>query len=112
MMAMTEQGAADLGAAAIEREIAAWMKSYLADLLEIDLAEIDDANSFDRYGLDLLASVGMIGDLEEWLGCELDPALASDYPSIRALARQLASDQHLRAILTRRLGPSPAAPLP
>ena len=46
MMAMTEQGAADLGAAAIEREIAAWMKSYLADLLEIDLAEIDDARQF------------------------------------------------------------------
>ena len=111
MKTMIERGAADFGAAAVEREIAQWMKSYLADLLEIDVAEIDEEISFDRYGLDSLASVGMLGDLEEWLGSELDPALSSDHPSIKALARQLASDDRLRVILTRRLGASPTAPL-
>jgi acyl carrier protein len=112
MMTMMEQSAADLGAAAIEREIARWMKSYLADLLEIAISELDEETSFDRYGLDSLASVGMVGDLEEWLGSELDPALTSDYPSIKALARELASDARLRAILTRRLGSPRAASLP
>lgn len=106
-MTMTEQGAADRGAAAIEREIAQWMRSYLADLLEMDIAEIDEETSFDRYGLDSLASVGMLGDLEEWLGYELDPALASDHPSIKALAHALAADARLRAILSRRPAPQP-----
>lgn len=111
MDSMMSERAAGPGAAAIEREIAGWMRGYLAELLEIPLEEIDDDTSFDRYGLDSLASVGMIGDLEEWLGVELDPVLASDHPSIRALARALAADERRRLLLTRRLRP-PAASRP
>ncbi len=99
---------ADPGADAIEREIASWMRGYLAELLELPPEEIDEETSFDRYGLDSLASVGMIGDLEEWLGSELDPVLASEHPSIRALARELAADAGLRLTLARRLGSPPA----
>jgi acyl carrier protein len=98
---------ADPGAAAIEREIASWMREYLAELLGMPLDEIDEATSFERYGLDSLASVGMIGDLEEWLGSELDPVLASEHPSIRTLARALAADERLRLTLAQRLGPRP-----
>jgi acyl carrier protein len=105
---MMNERAADPGAAAVEREIASWMRGYLAELLEMSLAEIDDETSFERYGLDSLASVGMIGDLEEWLGAELDPVLASEHPSIRALARALAGDPRLRLTLARRLGTPPS----
>ena len=104
MSIATEERAADPGAAAVEREIAAWMRSYLADLLELEPGAIDDETSFDRYGLDSLASVGMVGDLEEWLGYELDPALVSDHPSIKALAQALAADEQLRALFARPRG--------
>jgi acyl carrier protein len=96
--------AADPGAGAIQREVAAWMREYLAELLEMPREEIDEETSFERYGLDSLASVGMIGDLEEWLGSELDPVLASEHPSIRTLAQALAADARLRLTLARRLG--------
>ncbi len=34
----------------------------------------------------------MTGDLEDWLGCELDPTLLYDYPTIDALAWHLAEE--------------------
>ena len=70
-------------------EIQAWLVSYLAKLLENEPDEIDVTIPFDRYGLDSAAAVGMTGDLEEWLGYELDPTLIYDYPTIEALAGHL-----------------------
>jgi acyl carrier protein len=68
-------------------EIQTWLVAYLAALLEIDPDDVDVAMPFDRYGLDSSASVGLTGDLADWLGCDLDPALLSDYPTVDALAR-------------------------
>jgi acyl carrier protein len=73
-------------------EIQAWVVSYLADLLEVDADEIEVTIPFDRYGLDSSAAVGLTGDLEEWLGCELDPTLLYDYPTVEALVKHLASE--------------------
>ncbi len=71
-------------------EIQAWLVSYLAELLEIEPDEIDVTVPFDRYGLDSTAAVGLTSDLEDWLGSELDPTLIYDYPTIEALAKQVA----------------------
>lgn len=71
-------------------EIQAWIVSYLAKLMEISPEEVDATAPFDRYGLDSAAVVGMTGDLEEWLGCDLDPTLPYDYPTIEAMSRHLA----------------------
>jgi acyl carrier protein len=89
---------------AIERSIATWLKSYLADLLDLSLDKIDEETTFDRYGLDSLASVGMIADLGDWLGYELDAAAPNDSPSILLLARELAADDKVRAAYVRRFG--------
>jgi acyl carrier protein len=89
---------------AIERSIATWLKSYLADLLDLRLGEIDENTTFDRYGLDSLATVGMISDLGSWLNHELDAATPNDYPSILLLARELAADEKVRAAYVRRFG--------
>lgn len=88
---------------AIAGAIAAWLKSYLADLLDMDLEEIDVETSFDRLGLDSLVSVGTMSDLGDWLGCELDPAAPNDFPTIQSLARHLAGDDMVRAAYLRRL---------
>ena len=70
-------------------EIQAWIISYLAELLEIESSEVDVKIPFERYGLDSSAAVGLTGDLEDWLGSELDPTLIYDYPTIEALAEHL-----------------------
>ena len=73
-------------------EIQVWIVSYLADLLEVDSEEIEVTIPFDRYGLDSSAAVGLTGDLEDWLGCELDPTLLYDYPTVEALVQHLNSE--------------------
>jgi acyl carrier protein len=95
---------ADVMPQAVERSIATWLKSYLADLLDLSLDKIDEETTFDRYGLDSLASVGMIADLGDWLGYELDVAAPDDSPSILLLARELAADDKVRAAYVRRFG--------
>ena len=73
-------------------EIQSWIVSYLAELLELDPNEIDLAIPFDNYGLDSAIAVGMTGDLEDWMGIELDPTLLYDYPTIEVLAQHLAEE--------------------
>lgn len=77
-------------------EIQAWLVSYLGELMEIEPDEVDVRSSFERYGLDSSAAVGMTGDLEEWLGYELDPTLIYDYPTIEALAEHLSEENKIK----------------
>ncbi|MDJ0661418.1 MAG: acyl carrier protein [Crocosphaera sp.] len=73
-------------------EIETWLISYLAKLLEVDPSTIDVTNTFESYGLDSSAAVGLSGDLQEWLGTDLDPTLLFDYPTIETLSRYLADN--------------------
>ncbi len=70
-------------------EIQNWLVSYLAKLLETTPNEIDVKISFNRYGLDSYMTVGLIADLEVWLGCNLKPTVMYNYPNIESLARHL-----------------------
>ncbi|OKH21107.1 phosphopantetheine-binding protein [Hydrococcus rivularis NIES-593] len=72
-------------------EIQDWIVTYLADLLETEPEEIDVTIPFDRYGLDSSAAVGLTGDLENWLGTEVEPTLLYDYPTVEALVEHLSS---------------------
>ncbi len=94
----------DVTPVVIERSIAEWLKCYLGDLLGLEVDEIDSDVTFDRYGLDSLATVSMASDLEAWLGYEVDAAAPYDYPCIRSLARELAADGKLRACCANRFG--------
>ncbi|MEL6489997.1 MAG: acyl carrier protein [Cyanobacteria bacterium J06634_6] len=67
-----------------------WIVSYISDLLEVSADEIDTEISFDRYGLDSSAAIGLTGDLEDWLGKEVDPTLLYDYPTVEGLVEYLA----------------------
>nr|AIW82281.1 PuwD [Cylindrospermum alatosporum CCALA 988] len=72
-------------------EIQDWLIVYTAEMLESSPDEIDVTMLFDQYGLDSSMTVGMIGDLEVWLGCELDPTLIYDYSTIELLSQHLGS---------------------
>lgn len=71
-------------------QIQNWIVTYIAQLLEIDPNEIDMTTPFERYGLDSSAMVVLSGDLQTWLGYDLDPTLLYDYPTIEALVGYLA----------------------
>ena len=73
-----------------EAEIQAWLVDRLAQALKIDPAIINIKVQFDQYGVDSLAAVNLVGELEEWLGRELSPTLPYEYPTAESLARHLA----------------------
>jgi acyl carrier protein len=76
--------------AATPELIQEWLTIHLAQVLDLQPQDIDPDTAFDRYGLDSMAAVTLIGDLEEWLGQELPATLAWDYPNIAELSQYLA----------------------
>ncbi|NEQ88092.1 MAG: acyl carrier protein [Moorea sp. SIO2I5] len=77
-------------------EIQDWLVTYVAQLLEITPDEIEIDIPFDGYSLDSATAVGLSGDLEEWLGCEFEPTLLYDYPTIETLAKYLAEEDQIQ----------------
>lgn len=72
-------------------KIQAWIISYMTELLEVEIEQVDPTIPFDRYGLDSSAAYALTGDLEDWLGSEIDPTAIYDYPTIEALSEYLSS---------------------
>jgi acyl transferase domain-containing protein/acyl-CoA synthetase (AMP-forming)/AMP-acid ligase II/acyl carrier protein len=84
-------------------EISTWLIDRLSQDLELPVAEIDPAKPFANYGLDSIHAVRLSSALEEWLGYELAPTIAYEYPSIDILSQHLARSKTLAA-------KTPAAP--
>ena len=89
---MTVENCEDSTVTLNEQSIKQWLVRYIADVLKLPESEIDVTRSFDSYGIDSAAAVGMTGDLEDWCACEVDPTLAYDYPTIGSLAAYIAQD--------------------
>src|SRR5664280_3824261 len=70
--------------------IQAWLVSKLSERLGIESHEIDVREPFASYGLGSTEAVSLAGELAEWLGRKLSPALVYEYPTIETLARHLA----------------------
>ena len=68
-----------------------WIVLRLAETLEIEEKHINVNEPFVNYGLDSAKSVGLVGDLENWLGKTLSPTIIWDYPSIRKLSFYLSN---------------------
>ncbi len=76
-------------------DISGWVIDYLADLFQVPADTIDPALQFEELGVDSSLAIGLTGDLEEWLGCKINPTLLYQYTTIEslsgALAEQMAS---------------------
>ncbi|MFN6525877.1 polyketide synthase [Nostoc sp. ChiSLP03a] len=70
-------------------EIQDWLVNKIAQRQNIAPQSIDPRESFAYYGLDSIAAVSLSADLEDWLGCQLLPTLAYDYPTIATLSAYL-----------------------
>jgi acyl transferase domain-containing protein/acyl carrier protein len=70
--------------------IQTWLVSRLSEVLGIESREIDVREPFASYGLDSTEMVILSGELAEWLGRQLSPALPYEYSTVETLARHLA----------------------
>jgi len=71
------------------KEIEDWLVSWLAKELKMETKEIELQEQFVNLGLSSRQAVILTGELEDWLGFEIDPALAWEYPTIKQLAQYL-----------------------
>ena len=71
--------------------IETWLTNRIAQRLQISPAEIDLKEPLASYGLDSLQIIEMSNELEAWLRRPVVPTIVYDFPTIEALAKQLAS---------------------
>jgi len=76
-----------------ERAVEEWLVSRVAAALGVPAAQIDAHEVLTRYGLGSIEAMAVVGDLEEWLGLSIDPALLWDHPTIAAVAAQVVRDE-------------------
>lgn len=69
--------------------VEAWLRRWVADELQIDIASIDATASIREYGLDSVAAVRLVTELEQVLGHRVDVSLLWRERSIRSLSRAL-----------------------
>ena len=86
-----------MGLARSEAEIRDWCIEYLGRTLEGVEQPISPEMSFTRLGLDSGNSMHFMVELEEWLGCELNPEDIFEHPTIGELARYLATEGQSQA---------------
>lgn len=71
------------------KDITDYLVCQIAKLRKRDPSTIDPSRPFSDLGIDSLAAVTLIGDLEERLGIRMDPAELFDYPTPNDLCRML-----------------------
>lgn len=71
--------------------IASWLVDYLAKELAVAPETIDRRAALTDLGLGSRQAVILAGDLEDWLGRELDATVVYEHPSVEALAAFLAA---------------------
>ncbi len=78
--------------AATTQSIKNWMVEWLVKELKLPVKSIDTSKSFADYGLDSVTAVELSDALQDWLGINLSPTLAYDYPTIESMAQYLSGE--------------------
>ncbi|MQY11665.1 hypothetical protein SRB5_17840 [Streptomyces sp. RB5] len=75
-----------------EREFRDWITRRLAEFLQRPAHTIEADVPFAEYGMDSVAALSLFGDIEEEYELFLEPTVAWDHPTVRALAHYLAQE--------------------
>lgn len=78
-------------AEAVGRQIERWLLDWLVVRGGVAKSLVHADKPLAEYGLDSLAAVELSSELEDWLGLELTPVLAWNYPTPAKLSRYLAA---------------------
>ncbi len=93
----TEEGddppAAPAPARVSATELSEWLTGWIAREMHVPRAELDLRAPFSSYGLDSLAAIRLVGELEVVVGRSLSPTLVYEHPNIGALAAHLGAEQ-------------------
>jgi acyl transferase domain-containing protein/acyl-CoA synthetase (AMP-forming)/AMP-acid ligase II len=73
-----------------EGDLAAWLRTRVAQVRGLSLKQVDPDVPFAHHGLESRDLVGLSGDLQAWLGRPVAATLLYDYPTISQVARHLA----------------------
>ena len=73
-----------------EAELRAWLVKAVAAALDVVGTTLDTGRPFQEYGVTSAQAVSLSGELEEWLGRDLSPALLYEHPTIDSLSAALA----------------------
>jgi 8-amino-7-oxononanoate synthase len=111
--------AAASGAIDASPSVEGWLRRWVADELQIDVTTVDPAASVRDYGLDSVAAVRLVTELEQVLGRRVDVSLLWREPTIASLARALEAEGGVlapkageRPKQKRAVTPLPAAEFP
>jgi len=78
-------------------DLTRWLQQQVASLLQTEPQNIDLERPLAEQGLDSVDAVGLTGELEAYLGIDLDPTLAFEYPSLSRLVAYLEQSGLLQA---------------
>ncbi|HEX2084806.1 MAG TPA: SDR family NAD(P)-dependent oxidoreductase [Solirubrobacteraceae bacterium] len=73
-------------------ELERWLRERIAERVECEPDAVDVDAAFATFGLESKDAIALSGELEERVGRPLEPTLAYEHPTIRALAAFLADD--------------------
>ena len=74
-------------------DVKSWIRNYIADVLQADVSAIKDDVDFVKLGLDSSSAAALVGDLEDWMGIEIDTTLIYEHTSIETLSEKLVEAQ-------------------
>jgi acyl carrier protein len=71
----------------------AWLVDKLAQRLEVPPEQVDVDKYFDEFSLDSTEALILAGELENWLGYQIETTAIWYHPTINELAAYLAEEQ-------------------
>ena len=74
-------------------EISEWLTRRVAQAAGIPVTSVDADRDLIEYGLDSAAGLGLLADLEDFVGRPLPDTLLLDFRSIAAVAKETAGDR-------------------
>jgi acyl carrier protein len=74
----------------LAERIESWLLTWLVERAAIPQDEVDRDKPFAEYGLDSMTAVELSQELEDWVGVEVVPTVAWNYPTPATLSRYLA----------------------
>ena len=74
----------------LSERIEGWLLNWMIERAAIPLNEVNRNKPFAEYGLDSMTAVELSQELEDWVGVEVVPTVAWNYPTPATLSRYLA----------------------
>ena len=76
----------------LAERVESWLLTWMIERAAIPPDEVDRDKPFAEYGLDSLTAVELSQQLEDWLGVEVVPTVAWNYPTPSTLSKYLARE--------------------